>query len=87
VTDTTPPPNNSREFRIIDRVLLVADNVVEPNSPEIPITKFKSEHTEERRDTIARANADEPAERSETVGSEATERAIDVQLRPGLEGG
>ena len=75
------------DFRVVDRVLIVADDVVEPDSPEIVIAKFKSEHAEERRDANARADADDPAEMSEAMGSEPAEGAVDVQMRPGFERG
>jgi len=49
------------DFRVIDRVLLVAGDVIEPDSPEIVIAELKSEHTEERRDANTRADTDNPA--------------------------
>jgi hypothetical protein len=45
-------------FRIVDGVFFVADNIVEPDPAEIMITEFKSEHTKERRNPNAGADAD-----------------------------
>src|SRR5215468_4586809 len=71
-------------FGVINRVLFVAGDVIEPNPPEIVAAELKSKHAEKRRDTNAGTDKNKPAERSESVGGEPTERAVHVHVRTGL---
>src|SRR5262245_20702623 len=75
------------DFRIVDRVLFIADDIVEPDAPEIAIGDLKSKHTEERRDANACADTYNPAKRGIAMGGEPAEWAVDIQRGPRFERG